>query len=228
MKKRISTIVVSLIIALVIFPNCRRTEHDKLTYFGVWAIMESNSEIVKDGHLKITTSINDLDYHELITDINTNQILSDKTWTINADSSENGDGRSLYTKDCNLNFYDENTIYKTLICKHIDTIENTDTILITTLKKRYRGDWQIYKKENRHDNTKIVFTINHTDIDTCYAKYTSNGFVEDTVILNDSWGGGEWTYEVSDFEKFKGSLKLSGTFQNGNEYGFENLVLKRQ
>ena len=41
MKKRISTIVVSLIIALVIFPNCRRTEHDKLTYFGVWAIMES-------------------------------------------------------------------------------------------------------------------------------------------------------------------------------------------
>lgn len=227
MKKRISTIVVSLIIALVIFPNCRRTEHDKLTYFGVWAIMESNSEIVKDGHLKITTSINDLDYHEVIADINSN-LLSDKTWTINADSSENGDGRSFYTKECWLNFYDENTMNKMIIYKHVDTIENTDTAILTIVKKKYEGDWQIYKKENRHDNTKIVFTINHTTIDTCYAKYTSNGFVEDTVIHNRSLGGGGWTYEVSDFVKLKGSLKLSGTFVSGNEYGFENLVLKRQ
>ena len=226
MKKRISTIVVVIILTLIIIPSCiiieYHPEHDKGRYMGIWAIMESDSKMVKDGELIIKTAINDLDYHEVITDKNNNQVLSDKTWTIGIDTIEDGHGR--FFKDCDLNFYDENTMIKMLIYNHIDTIENTDTTIITTIKKRYEGDWQVYKKENRHDKTKIVFTINHTDIDTCYAKYTSNGFVDEEVIHNGSWGGGEWTYEV---EKIKGGLNLSGTFVNENEYGYENLVLKK-
>ena len=224
MKNLLQTIIISLILILILIPSCiiieYHPEHDKGRYMGIWAIMESDSKIIKDD-LTIKTSINDLDYHEIITD-NNNQILSDKTWTIGIDTIENGHGR--FFKDCDLNFYDENTIYKMFIYKHIDTVENTDTIIITTVKKRYEGDWQIYKKENRHDKTKIVFTINHTDIDTCHAKYTSDGFVEDEVIHNGCWGSGVWTYEV---EKIKGGLKLSGTFENENEYGYENLVLKK-
>lgn len=189
---------------------------------GIWAIMESNSKIIKDGEQIIKTAINDLDYHEVITDKNNNQVLSDKTWTIGIDTIEDGHGR--FFKDCDLNFYDENTMIKMLIYNHIDTIENTDTTIITTIKKRYEGDWHVYKKENRHDKTKIVFTITETDIDTCYAKYTSNGFVDEEVIHNGSCGGGEWTYEV---EKIKGGLNLSGTYMNEDEYGYENLVLKK-
>lgn len=226
MKNIFKTIIASLILILILLPSCiiieYHPEHDKGRYMGIWAIMESDSKIVKDGELIIKTAINDLDYHEVITDKNNNQVLSDKTWTIGIDTIEDGHGR--FFKDCDLNFYDENTMIKMLIYKHIDTIENTDTTIITTIKKRYEGDWQVYKKENRHDKTKIVFMINETDIDTCYAKYTSNGFVDEEVIHNGYWGSGSWTYEV---EKIKGGLKLSGTFENENEYGYENLVLKK-